>query len=113
MENNNKQEVMIKASNNSCLTKEMLTEIWYMKGLMGIYNLGLENMYDYLIKNSEVRKHGKWERVLIRNDKGGCIGEKMNCSVCNMDNCHDEEMKYCPNCGAVMDLDGEYILRRW
>ena len=42
MEDNNKQEVMIKASNNSCLTKEMLTEIWYMKGLMGIYNLGLE-----------------------------------------------------------------------
>ena len=44
MEDINRQEVMIRASNNSCLTKEMLTDTWYMKGLMGVYNLGLEHM---------------------------------------------------------------------
>ena len=99
-----KYDAMIKACS---VSKEKLIETGQMKGFVGVYNLGLENMYDYLIKNAEVRKHGKWERVLIRNDKGGCIGAKMNCSVCNMDNGHDENMKYCPNCGAVMDLDGK------
>ena len=46
----NKQEVMIRASNDAHLTKDMLTDTWYMKGLMGVYNLGLEHMHDYLEK---------------------------------------------------------------
>ena len=33
MEENNRQEVMIRASNNSCLTKDMLTNTWYLKGI--------------------------------------------------------------------------------
>ena len=103
-EDGKKYDAMIKACN---ISKEELIETGQMKGLMGVYNLGLENMYDYLIRNSEVRKHGSWKRVLMRNDKGGCIGAKMNCSVCNMNNCHNEDMKYCPNCGAIIDLDGE------
>ena len=56
-EDSKKYDVMIKACN---LTKEELIEAGQMKGFMGVYNLGLENMYDYLIKNSEVRKHGSW-----------------------------------------------------
>lgn len=47
-------------------------------------------------------KMGHWTRVLIRNEKGGCIGAKMICSECGNDNRHDEYMKYCPNCGAKM-----------
>ena len=35
MEEDNRQEVMIRASNNAGLTKEMITDTWYMKGLMG------------------------------------------------------------------------------
>ena len=46
---------------------------------------------------------GNWRRILIRNSKGGCIGAKMLCPVCNADNCHDEYMKYCPNCGARLE----------
>ena len=46
---------------------------------------------------------GHWIRVLIRNDKGGCIGAKMICSECVHDNKHDEYMDYCPNCGVKME----------
>ena len=74
------------------------------KGYMDAIHDAMEHVkFMPTIKTSKL-KHGKWERVLIRNDKGGCIGAKMNCSVCNMDNRHDEDMKYCPNCGAIMDL---------
>ena len=97
-EDGKKYDAMIKACN---ISKEELIETGQMKGFIGIYNLGLENMYDYLIKNSEVRKHGSW--FLLDE----CANEGVYCSVCNMDNCHDKEMKYCPNCGAVMDLNGE------
>lgn len=48
-------------------------------------------------------KTGHWIRVLIRNDKGGCIGAKMICSECSNDNKHDEYMDYCPHCGAKME----------
>ena len=109
-EDSKKYDAMIRACN---ISKEALIETGQMKGFMGIYNLGLENMYDYLIKNSEVRKHGSWKRVLMRNDKGGCIGAKMNCSVCHKkvyktDYANQKiKSKYCPNCGAIMDLEGE------
>lgn len=55
MEDNNIQEIMIRASNNSCLTKNMLIDTWYMKGLMGVYNLGLEHMLIYLEKNDKTK----------------------------------------------------------
>ena len=97
-EDGKKYDAMIKACN---LTKEEFIETGQMRGFMGIYNLGLENMYDYLIKNSEVRKHGNW--FLLDE----CSNAGVYCSVCNMDNRHDEDMKYCPNCGAIMDLEGE------
>lgn len=46
---------------------------------------------------------GNWRRVVIRNDKGGCIGAKMLCPVCNMDNANDKYMRFCPNCGARLE----------
>ena len=49
-EDGKKYDAMIKACN---LTKEELIETGQMKGFMGIYNLGLENMYDYLISIME------------------------------------------------------------
>ena len=42
-----KYDAVIKACN---ISKEELIETGQMKGFMGVYNLGLENMYDYLIK---------------------------------------------------------------
>ena len=77
------------------------------KGYMDAIHDAMEHVKFMPTIETSKLKHGKWERVLIRNDKGGCIGAKMNCSVCNTDNGHDEDMKYCPNCGAIMDLDGE------
>ena len=55
MEEDNRREVMIKASNNSGLTKDMITDTWHMKGLMGDYNLGLEHMLSYLEKNDKTK----------------------------------------------------------
>lgn len=46
---------------------------------------------------------GNWRRILIRNSKGGYIGSKMLCPICNANNGHDEYMKYCPNCGARLE----------
>ena len=100
-ENSKKYDAMIKACN---ISKEELIETGQMKGFMGIYNLGLENMYDYLIKNSEVRKHGSW--FLLDE----CANEGVYCSVCHKkvyktDYANQKvKSKYCPNCGAIMDL---------
>lgn len=52
----------------------------------------------YLKSNPKAEILGNWRRILIRNDKGGRIGARMICPVCNKDNGHDEYMKYCPNC---------------
>lgn len=57
----------------------------------------------YLKHDFKVGIMGNWRRVLIRNDKGGCVGARMICPVCNADNKHDECMRYCPNCGARLD----------
>ena len=46
---------------------------------------------------------GNWRRILIRNDKGGCVGARMICPICNADNKHDEYMRYCPNCGSRLE----------
>ena len=99
-EDGKKYDAMIKACN---ISKEELIEAGQMKGLMGVYNLGLENMYDYLIKNLEVRKHGSW--FLLDE----CANEGVYCSVCNKKvyklNYANQKLKskYCPNCGAIMD----------
>ena len=57
----------------------------------------------YLKKVTKYEIQGRWKRILIKNDKGGYIGAKMLCPVCNADNGHDEYMKYCPNCGARLE----------
>ena len=103
-EDSRKYDAMIKACN---ISKEELIETGQMKGFAGIYNLGLENMYDYLIKNSEVRKHGSW--FLLDE----CANAGVYCSVCHkkvykIDYANQRiKSKYCPNCGAIMDLNGE------
>lgn len=57
----------------------------------------------YLKSNPKAEIQGNWRRILIRNDKGGCIGARMLCPVCNKDNGHDEYMRYCPNCGSRLE----------
>lgn len=54
----------------------------------------------YLKSNPQAEFQGDWRRILIRNNKGGYIGARMLCPVCNKDNGQDEYMKYCPNCGS-------------
>lgn len=61
----------------------------------------LDNSY------SEVRKHGSW--FLLDE----CSNEGVYCSVCckkvyKTDYANQKlKSRYCPNCGAIMDLDGE------
>lgn len=57
----------------------------------------------YLKNNPKAEILGNWRRILIKNDKGGCIGARMLCPVCNKDNGHDEYMRYCPNCGSRLE----------
>lgn len=48
------RDSMIRASNKACLERNMLLDIFYKGensdngGLMGVYNLGLQHMYEYL-----------------------------------------------------------------
>ncbi len=56
MREDNNQDIMIRASNNAHLTKDILMDTWYMKGLMGVYNLGLEHMLSYLEENYDLRR---------------------------------------------------------
>ena len=101
------QDKIIRATRKSNVTNEILLDTFAEKGLVGVYNLGLENMYDYLIKNPEVRKHGSW--FLLDE----CAHAGVYCSVCHKkvyktDYANQKiKSKYCPNCGAIMDLDGE------
>lgn len=44
----NMVDVMIKASNEANITKEQLVDTFNYGGLMGVYNLGLRHMYEYL-----------------------------------------------------------------
>ena len=103
-EDGKKYDVMIRAAN---VSKEELIETGQMKGYVGVYNLGLENMYDYLTKNAEVKKHGNW--FLLDE----CSNEGVYCSVCHKkvyktDYANQKlKSRYCPNCGAIMDLNGE------
>lgn len=59
--------------------------------------------YNLQIDNDMSINYAYWTRELIRNEKGGCIGAKMICSVCHIDNRYDTYMKYCPNCGVKME----------
>lgn len=43
-----KKDVFIRSTRNSKTSTQILLDIFNNKGLIGVYNLGLENMYDYL-----------------------------------------------------------------
>ena len=43
-----KRDAMIKASINAALTKRELLDIYVEKGLIGVYDLGMKHMYEYL-----------------------------------------------------------------
>ena len=47
----NTQDKMIYATRKSNITKQMLLDTFAEKGLVGVYNLGLKNMLDYLNGN--------------------------------------------------------------
>lgn len=41
-------DVMIKAANKAIITSHQLLDVLMQQGLMGVYNLGLKHMYEYL-----------------------------------------------------------------
>lgn len=51
---NNMEDVMIRAANKAGITKDELIDIFYKGadvpngGLVGVYNLGMQHMYEYL-----------------------------------------------------------------
>lgn len=47
------QDTMIRASNKARLTKEDLLEANKKNGLMGVYDLGMQHMYEYLKDTEE------------------------------------------------------------
>ena len=106
MEENNRQEVMIRASNNSGLTKDMLTDTWYMKGLMGVYNLGLEHMLSYLEKNDKT----KALTPTLWGDgysDGELVYDMYDCPNCGKHyELYYEKYDYCPNCGQKINWEG-------
>lgn len=100
LEEGKKWDALIRATK---LEREELIEIGQLKGYMGLYTVGLEHMYDYLMKNNVVRKHAHW--VLLDE----CSNAGVYCSVCNKkvyktDYANQKiKSKYCPNCGSIMD----------
>ena len=45
------EDIIIRASNKAGLTKESLSDAFKEKGFVGIYNLGMQHMYEYLRDN--------------------------------------------------------------
>lgn len=43
-----KQDVMIRASRKAELTRDQLVDTCFKDGILAVYNLGLEHMYEYL-----------------------------------------------------------------
>ena len=50
-EDNNNEDKIIKASRMSNVTKDDLLDVFWKNGLVGVYNLGLKNILDYLNDN--------------------------------------------------------------
>lgn len=48
----NFNDILIKSSNNSGVTREQIFNAFSEKGLMGVYNLGTKHMYEYLKSTS-------------------------------------------------------------
>ena len=46
-----RQDIIIRATRESNVTNEILLDTFAEKGLVGVYNLGLKNMLDYLNGN--------------------------------------------------------------
>ena len=73
------------------------------KGYMDAIHDAMEHVkFMPTIETSKI-KHGKWEY---------CHKENIaTCSLCNYEyylgTYHQYATKYCPNCGSIMDLDGE------
>ena len=42
------QDIMIRAANKACLTRNLLLDTLYENGVLAIYNLGMKHMYEYL-----------------------------------------------------------------
>ena len=45
-----KQDTMIRASNKAGLTRNQLLDTLFEKGILAVYNLGMQHMYEYLEK---------------------------------------------------------------
>ena len=56
-----KKDVFIRSTRNSKTSTQILLDVFNNKGLIGVYNLGLENMYDYL-KQKIKRKMINYEK---------------------------------------------------
>ena len=52
------EDIAIKAANEYGLTKQQLMDFFWDNGLMGVYNLGMKHMYEYL-KEHDNGKLGK------------------------------------------------------
>ena len=62
----------------------------------------VEDMVDRLVVDDVVEiKHGKW----IWKELYGEVGYMLVCSECEESEGACERFDYCPNCGAIMDLD--------
>lgn len=48
-----RQDIMIRATKSMGVTKDKLFEVFYSKGISGVFNFGLEAMYRYLYGNEE------------------------------------------------------------
>ena len=44
----NMQDTMIRASNKALVTREQLFNVLFQKGVLAVYNLGMQHMYEYL-----------------------------------------------------------------
>lgn len=54
------------------------------------------------IDPESLRPHGRWEHT---HTSASYYSECWKCSVCGFEDTEGYDFKYCPNCGAKMDLE--------
>lgn len=51
----NLSDCIVRAAVNSDITKQQLIDLFWERGIVGVYHLGMKHMYEYLEENNELR----------------------------------------------------------
>ena len=97
---------------DALVAKMKALDIWheteYQEGYFDGFSDGIAEVEEAPTIEAEPVKHGRWIKPTKINGRSFNI---VHCSVCVGVPCGvDENTRYCPNCGAKMDLEETWLM---